>query len=274
MSENGFDPVWESICAAAGRNAAIEPLLAGLLHGTILDHDSLESSLSFHLANKLAGTGGMYTITVMDLTGLMAQAMDDDASIGVALRADLQAFVDRDPACPGYLTPLLYAKGFHALQTHRTAHWLWTQGRKSLARAIQNRVSELFGVDIHPAARVGKGILIDHATGIVIGETAVVADEVSILHEVTLGGTGKTCGDRHPKIGKGVLIGAGAKLLGNITVGEGAKIGAGSVVLEDVAPHCTVAGVPAVVIGRPKADHPSLMMDHRLGGGPEDGSAG
>jgi serine O-acetyltransferase len=159
-------------------------------------------------------------------------------------------------------TPFLYFKGFHALQTHRIGHWLWNHGRESLALFFQNQMSVEFGVDIHPAARLGHGIMLDHATGVVIGETAVVGNNVSILQSVTLGGTGKDEGDRHPKIGDGVLISAGAKILGNIRVGDGAKVGAGSVVLENVPAHTTVAGVPARIVGRPSSDQPALEMDH------------
>ena len=190
--------------------------------------------------------------------------MEANPGIGQSIRADIRATRDRDPAAKGFSEPFLYFKGFHALQTHRVAHFLWHGGRQSLALFLQNRTSEVFGVDIHPAARVGNGILIDHATSVVIGETAVIEDNVSILHEVTLGGTGKADGDRHPKVRHGVLIGAGAKILGNVEVGRGAKVGAGSVVLEDVPPHCTVAGVPAQIVGTPNVDEPALEMDHRL----------
>jgi len=179
-------------------------------------------------------------------------------------RADVAAVYERDPACTSYLQPLLFFKGFMALQASRIAHALWTRGRLPLAQFIQMRVSEVFGVDIHPGARIGKGIMIDHATSIVIGETAVVEDDVSMLHSVTLGGTGKEGGDRHPKIGRGVLIGAGAHILGNIRIGEQSRVGAGSVVLHDV-PHCvTVAGVPAKIVGDAGCDHPSQSMNHRV----------
>jgi serine O-acetyltransferase len=192
----------------------------------------------------------------------MLEALESDASIREAVRADLQAVEDRDSACHELYIPFLYFKGFHALQTQRVSHWLWSHGRESLALFFQNRMSTEFGVDIHPAARMGRGIMLDHATGLVIGETAVVGNNVSILQSVTLGGTGKDEKDRHPKIGDGVLISAGAKILGNICVGEGAKVGAGSVVLENVPAHTTVAGVPAKVVGRPSSDQPALEMDH------------
>ena len=182
----------------------------------------------------------------------------------MALRRDLSAVQERDPAARSMIVPFLYFKGFHALQAHRAAHWFWLQGRTALALYLQSQVSEVFNVDIHPAARIGKGILMDHGTGVVIGETAVIGDDVSLLHEVTLGGTGKESGDRHPKVGRGVMIGAGAKILGNITIGEGSKIAAGSVVLSDVPAHSTVAGIPAKVVGRPKTTTPSLLMDQAV----------
>jgi len=256
------DPVWQRIRDEARRDADAEPLLASYLHATILNHQKLESALAFHLANKLASP----TLQPILLMELMVAAMTDDGSadIRAAIRADILAVLERDPACRRASAPLLYFKGYQALQSHRVAHWLWQQGREALALTIQSRVSEVFAVDIHPAARIGKGILIDHATGFVVGETSVIADNVSILHEVTLGGTGKAQGDRHPKIGEGVLIGAGAKILGNVRIGEGAKIGAGSVVLSDVPPHCTAVGVPAKVVGRTKVDRLVLDMDHRL----------
>jgi serine O-acetyltransferase len=200
----------------------------------------------------------------MLLREVMEEAMAGDAGIGGAVRADLLAVRARDPACGGLTIPLLFFKGFHALQAYRIAHWLWREGREPLALYMQNIISQTFGVDIHPAARIGRGIMMDHASGVVIGETAVVEDDVSILQQVTLGGTGNEVGDRHPKVRAGVLIGAGSKILGNVEIGEGAKIGAGSVVLEDVPPHTTVAGVPAKVVGHPKVAKPALKMDHSL----------
>lgn len=253
------DPIWAEAQADAEREAANEPVLASFLHVTICNHNSLEAALSFHLANKLSSP----TLQAISLIELINEAFTNDA-VRDAVRTDLQAVRERDPACRGYLMPLLYFKGFQALQAHRVAHWLWEQGREPLAFMLQSRMADVFSVDIHPAAQIGSGILVDHATGLVIGETAVIEDNVSLLHEVTLGGTGKETGDRHPKIGKGVLIGAGAKILGNIRIGEGAKIGAGSVVLDPVDPHCTVAGVPARVVGRPTSDNPALEMNHRL----------
>lgn len=262
------DPIWDTICRETEQDLASEPLLAGFLHSTILAHRTLDEALSLHLAHKLGGPA----LAEVNLREIIAQALQSDTRIGQAVHADLEAVRDRDPACDRYNTPLLYFKGFHALQTYRVTHWLWNNGRIVLARCLQNRASEVFAVDIHPAARIGVGIMIDHATSVVIGETAVVGDNVSMLHEVTLGGTGKDSGDRHPKIGRGVLIGAGAKILGNVRIGMGAKIGAGSVVLDDVPAHCTVAGVPAVIVGDCCDEQPALSMDHKLTGPPTRGS--
>lgn len=258
MPSKTIDPVWDRIRKEAAEHASEEPILASFLHATILNHTRLEMALSFHLASQLDSP----TASSLLLREVMLAALDSDASIRRAVRLDLQAVEDRDSACHEIYVPFLYFKGFHALQTYRVAHWLWKAGRQSLALFFQNRMSTEFGVDIHPAARLGHGIMLDHATGLVIGETAVVGNNVSMLQSVTLGGTGKDEGDRHPKIGDGVLISAGAKILGNIRVGEGAKVGAGSVVLEDVPAHTTVAGVPAKVVGRPASDQPALEMDH------------
>ncbi|NLI18189.1 MAG: serine O-acetyltransferase [Actinomycetales bacterium] len=252
--------IWERIRAEAAGDAEREPALASFLYTSLLNHPRLEDALSYILANKL----GSPALSALTLRDLIDAALEADPGLGRAAREDLRAVVDRDPACPGYAEPLLYFKGFHALQSHRVAHHLWNTGHQPLALYLQSRGSEVFAVDIHPAARIGKGIMFDHATSIVIGETAVVDDDVSMLHEVTLGGTGKETGDRHPKIRRGVMIGAGAKILGNIVVGEGAKVGAGSVVLDDVPPHSTVAGVPARQVGRPDVDLPALSMDQRL----------
>lgn len=254
------DPIWQSIRQQTRCQAEDEPILASFLHATILNHDTLEAALSFHLANKLDSP----TAPAMLIREVISQAMEDDASIGEAVRADLQAVASRDSACCAQSTPFLFYKGFHALQAYRVAHWLWQQQRQALALFLQNRISVVFGVDIHPAANIGKGIMLDHATGIVIGETAVVEDNVSIMQAVTLGGTGKESGDRHPKVREGVLISVGAKILGNIEIGKGAKIGAGSVVLKPVEAHTTVTGVPAKVIGRPKSDQPALDMNHEI----------
>lgn len=260
IAEAALDPLWQSIREEVEAAAAREPVLASFLHATILNHKTLEDALAFQLAAKLESP----VLPAMLIRELIAESMDADRNIGRAMRADIRAVRERDPAAKTYSEPFLYFKGFHALQAYRVAHWLWREGRSSLALYLQSRTSEVFGVDFHPAAVIGKGILIDHATSVVVGETAVIEDNVSLLHEVTLGGTGKDTGDRHPKVRRGVLLGAGAKLLGNVEIGEGAKVGAGSVVLEDVPPHCTVVGVPAVVVGDCCDDEPALQMDHRI----------
>lgn len=256
------DPIWEAIRSEVAEIAANESMLASFLHATVLNHSRLEDALSYHLASKLGGQA----VHSMALREVFDEAMASDPSIGEAVRADIKAVKDRDPACPGCYAPLLYFKGFHALQSYRAAHWLWTEGRRALAYHLQSVIAEVLSVDIHPAARIGKGILLDHADGLVIGETAVVDDDVSILHQVTLGGTGKETGDRHPKIRRGVLIAAGATILGNVIVGEGAKVGAGSVVLSNVPAHATVAGVPAKIVStaRPQEPEPAFEMDQRL----------
>lgn len=252
--------LWSNIIAQARKQAENEPVLASFIFSTVLNHSNLQSALSFHLANKL----GCPSAPAMMIREVFEQAMNSDSSIIDAIYTDLSAVEERDSACCSALTPLLFYKGFHALQSYRIAHWLWNQGRKTMALFLQNRISMVFGVDIHPAAKIGKGIMLDHATGIVIGETAVVEDQVSIMQAVTLGGTGKESGDRHPKIRHGVLISAGAKILGNIEIGAGAKVGAGSVVLKPVAAHTTVAGVPAKIVGCPGCDSPALAMDHQI----------
>ncbi len=254
------DPVWRSICEEVKREAEAEPALASFLHATVLNHECLEDALSFRLAEKLQSPN----LQPMPLREVIEEALTKSPPIGVAVRADLEAVRDRDPACLGLSEPLLYFKGFHALESYRIGHWLWSEGRRSLARHLQNRISEVFAVDIHPAARLGEGIFIDHGTGVVIGETAVVEDDVSMLHGVTLGGTGKESGDRHPKVRSGVLLSVGVKVIGNIEIGAGAKVGAGSVVLEDVPPHTTAVGVPARVVGRPTSDQPAREMNHSL----------
>jgi serine O-acetyltransferase len=254
------DPIWGAIRDEVEKEIAKEPVLASYLHATIMNHRTLDDVLSFVLSTRL-GSG---VVDAMRMREMMDEALLVDPSIGESFRADLTAVFERDPAVDRRFVPLLYFKGFQALQAYRIAHFLWKQGREVFAYFMQSRISEVFALDIHPAAKIGKGILLDHATGIVIGETAVVEDDVSILHEVTLGGTGKDSGDRHPKVRKGVLIGAGAKILGNVTIGEGAKIGACSVVLNDVCPHCTVAGVPAKPVGRAVHTEPALFMEHNL----------
>ncbi|PWK62170.1 serine O-acetyltransferase [Roseicyclus mahoneyensis] len=256
----GVDPVWRRILTEADQAVQDEPLLGGLIHGCILHHDTLEKALAYRMAQKLA-SGEMSEQLLREIAD---DAYDADAELGVAARADIVAVFERDPACHRYIQPLLFFKGFQAVQAYRVGHWLWTEGRRDLAYFIQMRVSEVFGVDIHPAARIGQGIMIDHAHSIVVGETAVVGNNVSMLHSVTLGGTGKETEDRHPKIGDGVLIGAGAKVLGNIHVGNCSRIAAGSVVLSDVPSCKTVAGVPARIVGEAGCEQPAINMDHRL----------
>lgn len=254
------DPIWSRIRAETREAAAAEPILASFLHATILNHDELECALSFHLANLLDSPSA----PAMMLREVILEALRDDTEIRCAIRDDLNAILDRDSACQELYIPFLYFKGFQALQIHRVGHWLWEHGRQPLAHFLQSQLASQFAIDIHPAARFGHGIMLDHATGLVVGETAVVGNRVSILQSVTLGGTGKEDGDRHPKIADGVLISAGAKILGNIKVGEGAKVGAGSVVLHDVPAHTTVAGVPAKVVGKPTSSSPALDMDHAI----------
>lgn len=240
------DDLWEKMREEAKSNSSQEPILSIYYHNSILSHDSLESALANHLSIKL-GDSSLCSGALYDL---FKGVFLEDKGIVDSVKEDLRAVKERDPACIGYLHCFLNFKGFLACQAHRVAHKLWSQGRQNLALVIQSRVSEVFAVDIHPRARLGRGILFDHATGVVIGETAVVGNDVSILHNVTLGGTGKTSGDRHPKIGDGVLIGAGTCILGNIRIGDGAKIGAGSVVLKDVPPTMTAVGNPVRLVGR------------------------
>ena len=254
------DPLWDRIRDEAHEAVQADPLLGGLIHSSLLHHASVESALAYRLALKLA-SGEM---SEQLLREIMDDAYAADPSLADAARADLAAIYERDPACHRLLQPILYFKGFQAVQAYRIGHWLWEEGRKDLSYFFQMRVSEVFGIDIHPAARIGKGLMIDHAHSIVIGETAVVGDNVSMLHSVTLGGTGKEDDDRHPKIADGVLIGAGAKVLGNIHVGHCSRIAAGSVVLEDIPPMKTVAGVPAKIVGEAGCSQPSVTMDQLL----------
>ena len=258
MSERIGDPVWEKIRSEVAQDAEREPLLASFLYSVVLNHKTLEDALSFHLASKLESA----TIPAISLRDLIDAAFAGDPGIGDAVRADIQAVVDRDPAAGGYSTPLLYFKGFHSIQSYRVSNYYWKHDRRPLAFYLQSRISAVFAVDIHPAARIGKGILMDHATSIVVGETAVIEDNVSMLHEVTLGGTGKEHGDRHPKVRKGVTIGAGAKILGNVEIGEGALIGGGSVVLDPIPAHCTAVGVPAKVTHYHSGHEPAREMNH------------
>ncbi|MBC6437737.1 MAG: serine O-acetyltransferase [Rhodobacteraceae bacterium] len=254
------DPVWSRITSEATEAVKAEPLLGGMVHGSILHHGSLEDALAYRIAQKLASR----EMSEQILREIADEAFAATPALGVAVRTDIMAVHERDPACHRLLQPLLYFKGFQAIQAYRVGHWLWGKGRRDVAYFIQMRVSEMFGVDIHPAARIGQGIMIDHAHSIVIGETAVVGDNVSMLHSVTLGGTGKEEEDRHPRIGDGVLIGAGAKVLGNIHVGNCSRVAAGSVVLDNVPPCKTVAGVPAKIVGEAGCAQPSMRMDHLL----------
>jgi serine O-acetyltransferase len=253
-------PVWAALRNEAQAAAQNEAALASLLAAVILNHKSLDAALSYQLARKL----GDQELRGMSIREIAEEAYASDPGLVDAAEADLKAVFERDPACKGYVQPFLFFKGFLALQTHRVAHWLWNEGRETLAFYLQSRMSELFQVDINPATRIGRGVFIDHGTGIVIGETAVIGDDVSMLQGVTLGGTGAERGDRHPKIGKGVLLGAGAKVLGNIVIGDYAKIASGSVVLKPVPPGCTAAGVPARLVNCPTCDEPAKSMDHTL----------
>ncbi|XP_022716764.1 serine acetyltransferase 1, chloroplastic [Durio zibethinus] len=261
--EEGVDALWLKMKEEARLDVEQEPILSNYYYSSILSQNSLESALANHLSIKLSNSS-LPSSTLFDI--FMAVLVEDQGIIK-AVKEDLKAVKERDPACVSYVHCLLNFKGFLACQAHRVAHYLWSQGRKVLALLIQNRVSEVSAVDIHPGAKIGSGILLDHATGVVVGETAVVGNNVAILHNVTLGGTGKVSGDRHPKIGDGVLIGADTCILGNINIGDGAKIGAGSVVLREVPPRTTAVGNPARLVGgraNPiKLDKiPSFTMDH------------
>lgn len=253
-------PVWASLRNEAERIARSEAGLASLVSAVVLSHERLGDALSYQLARKLADQ----ELRGMTLRDIAEQAYEDDPRLVEIAELDLKAVFERDPACKGYIQPFLFFKGFQALQTQRIAHWLWNQGRETMALYLQSRMSEVFQVDIHPATRIGSGVFVDHGTGIVIGETAVIGDDVSLLQGVTLGGTGAERGDRHPKIGRGVLLGAGAKVLGNITIGDYAKIASGSVVLKPVPKGCTAAGVPARLVNCPTCEEPAKSMDHTL----------
>ncbi len=255
------DAIWEQLRDEARAAVQDEPLLGSLIHAGLLHHDSLEAALAYRFSLKLA-SGEMSEQILREIAD---QAYRTSPQLGDAARADLMAVYDRDPATHRLLQPILFFKGFQAVQAYRIAHWLWQTGRRDMAYFVQMRCSEYFGVDIHPAAVIGTGVMIDHAHSIVIGETATVGNDVSMLHSVTLGGTGKEDGDRHPKIGDGVMIGAGAKVLGNIRVGHHSRIAAGSVVLHEVPPCKTVAGVPARVIGGAGCPEPSHSMNQLLG---------
>jgi serine O-acetyltransferase len=258
--ENDVAGLWQAIRDEAGRVAATEPQLRSLLEDVVLHQPCLGASLGVRLARKLARED----MTRDELAPLLAGIFQGEDHLVLSAANDLRAIVERDAACDSPLQPLLFFKGFMAISTYRVSHHLWTHGRRELALYFQSLASEVFAVDIHPAARIGCGILLDHATSFVVGETAIVEDNVSILHEVTLGGSGKQTGDRHPIVRSGVLLGAGAKVLGRVEIGTGAKVGAGSVVLNDVPPHTTVAGVPAQVVGVSREDAPALEMDQGL----------
>jgi serine O-acetyltransferase len=254
------DPVWAQIRREAEEIVSREPELASFIYSSVLHHETLEGAVVHRLAERLDHS---------DVSGELirqayAEALRDTPELRDLFRADIAATLDRDPAADRCIEPLLYFKGFHAIQTHRLAHWLWSKGRQDFAFYLQSRSSAVFQTDIHPAVTVGRGIFLDHATGLVVGETAVIEDDVSMLQDVTLGGTGKEDGDRHPKIRRGVLIGAGAKILGNIEVGACARIAAGSVVLKAVPPRTTVAGVPARVVGEAGCAEPARSMDQLL----------
>ena len=253
-------PIWLNLRQEAADALLAEPGLASMLHSTILSHNDLASALSYHISRKM----GDDTIRGMTLREIITQAYAAEPALIDCAQADLQAVYERDPAAKGYLQAFMFFKGFLSLQIYRISNKLWKDGRATIAHFLQSRVSELFQIDINPAARIGRGVFLDHGTGIVIGETAVVGDDCSILQGVNLGGTGAERGDRHPKIGKGVLLGAGAKVLGNIEIGDYAKIASGSVVLKPVPAHCTAAGVPARLVNCRTADDPARTMDHTM----------
>jgi serine O-acetyltransferase len=254
------DPIWAEVRAEAEEIVHAEPTMASFVFATVLNHDRLEDAIVDRIAQRLDN----HVASAEVIRCGFEQAFAEDQSLGDFIRSDIAAVYDRDPACDRYIEPILYFKGFHAIQTHRLAHFMYGRGRKDFAYYLQSRSSEVFQTDINPAVPMGRGIFLDHATGLVVGETAVIEDEVSILQDVTLGGTGKEDGDRHPKVRHGVLIGAGAKVLGNIEVGRCSRIAAGSVVLRPVPANTTVAGVPARVIGKAGCAEPAVTMDQRL----------
>src|ERR1700704_1346959 len=254
------DPVWTRIRHEAEEIARREPELSSFIYETILHHGNLEAAVAHRVTERLDHPD----VSAELIRQAYGDALEGDPAIGMTFRADIVAVFDRDPATDRFIEPVLYFKGFHALQTHRLAHWLWGKGRKDFAYYLQSRSSAVFQTDIHPAAPIGRGIFLDHATGLVVGETAVIDDDVSILHGVTLGGTGKDNEDRHPKIRSGVMIGAGAKILGNIEVGHCARIAAGSVVVKAVPNNVTVAGVPAKIVGEAGCAEPSRTMDQMI----------
>jgi serine O-acetyltransferase len=254
------DPIWSTIRREAEAIVAGDPAMASFVFATVLNHDRLEDAVVHRVAQRLDSE----VVGAEVIRCAFNEALREDTELGEIFRSDIAAVYDRDPACERHIEPLLYFKGFHAIQTHRLAHWLWNRHRRDFALYLQSRSSAVFQTDINPAVPMGRGIFLDHATGLVVGQTAVIEDNVSILQNVTLGGTGKESGDRHPKIRHGVLIGAGAKVLGNIEIGASSKIAAGSVVLRPVPPHSTVAGVPAKLVGRTGTGDPSRLMDQLL----------
>ncbi|MGD9657511.1 MAG: serine O-acetyltransferase [Methylocystis sp.] len=256
------EAMWAHMRREAEESLRLDPSLTALMRGAILDRASLEEAVVQRVAARL----GASAIDARMIADAFMQAVGEDETIAAAFRADLAACVERDPACGRLIEPLLYFKGFHAIQSARLAHALWRGRRHDFAYYVQSRASDALAADIHPAARLGKGLFLDHGTGFVVGETAVVDDEVSILHNVTLGGTGKAAGDRHPKVRRGVMIGAGAKILGNIEIGACSRIAAGSVVLKPVPPNSIVAGVPAKVVGTESRTEPARDMDQLLRG--------
>jgi serine O-acetyltransferase len=254
-----LDPIWTQVRREAEETSAREPVLASLIYATILSEPSFEDAVCHRLAQRLE-----HSVDSGLLHKTFHEVMLGEPALGDVFRADLMAVAKRDPACRRLIDPLLYFKGYHALETHRFSHALWNAGRYDFALYLQSLSSRILQVDIHPAARIGRGVMLDHATGIVIGETAVIGDNCSLLHGVTLGGTGNERGDRHPKIGSGVMMGSGAKILGNIKVGDCVRVAAGSVVLHDVPPRRTVAGVPAHDIGPAGCEEPAVLMDQLL----------
>jgi serine O-acetyltransferase len=259
-SADAVDPVWMRIRSEAEAAVREEPALTPFIYASLLEHDSLASAVMQRISDALDHPA----VGSAAIREAYLEALADDPLIGDAFRADIVATYDRDPATSRFLEPLLYFKGFHAIQTHRLAHWLWRRHRRDFAYYLQSRSSAVFQTDIHPAAKIGRGIFLDHATGLVVGETSVIDDDVSLLHGVTLGGTGNESGDRHPKIRRGVLIGAGAKILGNIEIGHCARVAAGSVVIKPVPNNVTVAGVPAKIVGEAGCAEPSRTMDQML----------
>jgi serine O-acetyltransferase len=260
-SVEAYDPIWAKVRAEAEEIAMREPALGGFIFANVMDHARLEDAIAHRIAHRLDDAD----VSADLIRHAFAKVLEGANDLPGMFRADLAAVADRDPACMRIIEPLLYFKGFHALQTQRFAHRMWRSGNRDFALYLQSQSSRVFGVDIHPAARIGSGIMLDHATGIAIGETAEVGDMSSLLHGVTLGGSGKETGDRHPKVGRHVMIGAGAKILGNIKIGDCARVAAGSVVLKDVPPNTTVAGVPAKVVGQAGCPDPARSMNQMLG---------